>query len=185
MSILENGLLSHNLAYKNKLLSIDISDYGVQERRQYKRDPIFKKPLHSYASLYFNPRNPMLYRLRAYQNELVILGVNPKVLRYDGTIFTDGNAASSITRFYSGLDDLDLLPWNVIFGNPYWYKHEDGKRIFCAEVLVPKQIEPYDIDRIICNNKLLFDNICNAITYSTLEEVNEELEIQIDRRFFF
>ncbi|HKJ33293.1 MAG TPA: DarT ssDNA thymidine ADP-ribosyltransferase family protein, partial [Balneolales bacterium] len=65
--ILEKGLLSHNKAHKKGLLAQDISDSTVNNRRV---------KIHNYVPLYFNPKNPMLYRRRNIQDELVILCIN-------------------------------------------------------------------------------------------------------------
>ena len=67
MSILSEGILSHNEAYKRSLIKTDVSLQDVQFRRNKIYDPIYNRQLHEYASLYFYPRNPMLYYLKDVQ----------------------------------------------------------------------------------------------------------------------
>lgn len=45
-SIIENGLLSHNEAYKQGLIKADISDPNVQDIRVDAVDPFYNRPLH-------------------------------------------------------------------------------------------------------------------------------------------
>ena len=149
-SIATHGLLSHNRAHTAHSPA-DISGPDVQERRA-RRDPIYQKPLHDYVPLYFRARNPMLYRRRDRQSELAVLCVDRRVMQNPGVIFTDGNAASNRTSFYSDLTDLDKLDWDCLKAE-YWPDFEDGGRKRCAEVLVPELI-PFDaVGRIVVQNE--------------------------------
>ena len=104
--------------------------------------------MHDYVPLYFNPRNPMLYRRKEIQDDIAILAVNRQALTWRGVWFTDGNAASNATKFYYDLDDLSRLDWNCIRAE-YWNQYDDGTRKRCAEVLVPNVIYPRWIEAII------------------------------------
>jgi len=148
-SIIHNGLLSHNEAYRQGLIEADISDPNVQDIRANTVDPFYNRPLHNYVPLYFSPRNPMLYRRREIQEDIVILGLDPRLLSEPNIIFTDGNAAASETFFYTGISRLGQLPWNSIRARS-WTDIEDGKRIKCAEVLVHSRIEPSRIQVVFC-----------------------------------
>lgn len=136
-SIREHGLLSHNAAQQAGLVSADISDPNVQERRADKS--VFGRPLHDYVPLYFNPKNPMLYVRREIQDDLVILFFDRELLVQDGVVFTDGNAASGPTNFFNDVSRLADLDWDCIRAE-YWNDYPDGTRIRCAEVLVPHAI---------------------------------------------
>jgi hypothetical protein len=146
-SILRHTLLSHNEAHRRGLVSVDISDPDVQDRRS--RKSIDNLPLHDYVCLYFSPRNPMLYRRKDQQLEIILLGIDPCVLLDEHTIFSDGNAASGPTHFYKGISQLAQLPWDVINAQ-YWTDFEDGKRMKCAEVLVYLQMDVQHIRKIFC-----------------------------------
>jgi hypothetical protein len=156
-SILQRGLLSHNTARNGGHISTDISDPQVQERRV-RSEPIHRRSLHDYVPLYFNPKNPMLYRRSTIQNNLVILAIDRRVLTYPDTIFTDGNAAATQTNFYSGFQNLDELNWHCI-NSRYWNDHPDGKRIKCSEALVYPMIESASILRIYCQNSSVKESI--------------------------
>lgn len=150
-SIINNGLLSHEEAHKKKLVHTDISDPNVQDLRFNLRDPFYSKALHSYVPLYFSPRNPMLYRRRELQDDIVILGINPKLLLEPNVCFTDGNAAARETHFYKGAEMLEKLPWDAIYAES-WTDLNDGKRIKCAEVLFPTKISPENILFVFCRS---------------------------------
>lgn len=152
-SIIENGLLSHTKARKDGFMKVDIANNDVNDRRSHP-EPIHNRPIHDYAPLYFNPHNPMLYVRKDQQESIIIIEFSPTVFLKDGVIFSDGNAAvhttatySSETAFYSDLNDLSKLNWACIH-NDYWNDYVDGKRIKCAEVLVPDVIERGYITRI-------------------------------------
>lgn len=149
-SIATHGLLSHNRAHADHSPA-DISDPDVQKRRM-RRDPIYQKPLHDYVPLYFRARNPMLSRRRSLQSELAVLYIDRRMMQNPGAIFTDGNAASNRTSFYSDLADLDKLDWDCIWA-PDWTKFEDGRRKRCAEVLVPELIPFNAVRRIVVQNE--------------------------------
>lgn len=148
-SIIQNGLLSHSEAHKQGLISVDISDPDVQDIRSGVVDPLYKRPLHEYVPLYFSPRNPMLYRRQEMQEDIVILGLDPRILSEPDTIFTDGNAASSRTTFHRDIQMLQNLPWDSIRTRS-WTDIPDGRRIKCAEVLVHSEIQPSRIQMVFC-----------------------------------
>lgn len=148
-SIINNGLLSHNEAYRQRLIETDISDPNVQDIRARTVDPFYERPLHEYVPLYFSPRNPMLYRRQDIQEDIVILGLEAQLLCEANILFTNGNAAASRTIFYRGTQMLDQLPWDSIRARS-WIDIEDGRRIKCAEVLVYPKIEPNRIQKIFC-----------------------------------
>lgn len=148
-SILNDGLFSHDEINRRGVHREDISLASVQERRHQRIEPIHNRSIHEYVCLYFSPRNPMLFKRRELQNNIVILGLSRNLIKEKDTIFTDGNAASEDTKFYHGIEELDYLPWGII-ESEYWTDYEDGKRIKCAETLVYKQIDKSAIHRVYC-----------------------------------
>jgi len=168
-NIMEYGLLSHEDAHYCGLALRDISNQSVQVRRSSKL--IMGIPLHRYVCFYFSPRNPMLYTLKDHQQDIVFIGVSPQLLLYPDTVFSDGNAASNDTVFYMNTSSLDYLPWNII-NSVYWNDHADGKRIKCAEILVPARVA---IQNII---KFFFYNIEQFNTVRELLPPNIESEIK-------
>ena len=105
-SILMRGILCHNRARRLPHRSI-ASEVGARHPpRQILPGGL---SLHSYANLYFDARNAMMYYLRN-EPDLVVIRVSPDVLDIPNAVVTDGNAASGPTRFYpspGGLRHLD------------------------------------------------------------------------------
>lgn len=152
--ILEEGvLLSHNQAHERRRPK-DVSDPAVQERRAAKVDPIHGRPLHDYVNLYFRARGPMLFARREVQRSLVVLYVDRRLLRQRGVIFTDGNAASDSTRFFSDPKDLEELDWDCLDAE-HWTEFPDGRRKRAAEVLVPHPVRLALVVRAVVRQELL------------------------------
>jgi hypothetical protein len=175
-NILESGLLSHNEAHRG-LNQIDIADNEVNNRRE-KREPVFNRSLHDYVPLYFNPKNPMLFRRKNIQNDIVILAIEKNLLLDQNVLFTDGNAASKTTSFYNTINNLSLLNWKCI-NSEYWNDYQDGKRIKCAEVLVYPKIEIASIKKIYCNNQITLNFIRTNIN------ANIHIDSEINNNFYF
>ncbi len=149
-SILKKGILSHTHAYE-KAKPIDISELGVQERRE-------KRKLHDYAVTYLNIKNPMLYTKKDMNNELCLIEISLASITYGNFIFTDGNAASSQTQFFDNIKNLSELPWEVL-KSKYWSDLEDGKRKRCAEVMIFESIKPEYIQKIHCSSNETLQHI--------------------------
>lgn len=148
-NILQNGLLSHTLA-RAGLNQVDIADNQVNARRE-RRETIHNRSIHDYVPLYFNPKNPMLFKRRDIQDDILILAIDRNLILNQNSIFTDGNAASHGTRFFNSIAQLQQLNWRCIKGE-YWNDFPDGKRIRCAEVLIFLRIEIAAIKKIYSNN---------------------------------
>jgi len=183
-SILKYGLLSHNDAHNRNLLSTDISENTVNERRR-RIEPIFNKSIHEYAPLYFNPKNPMLFKRKNIQNDIVILAYEANLLLKENTIFTDGNAASDSTSFYNNFDCLSKLSWECI-NDAWWNTYQDGKRKKCAEVLILNKIEIDSISKIITfdeSTKNFVNSIKREVTINNPKLRN--LKVEVDKKLYF
>ncbi len=158
--IMRHGILSHSaIGDRCDIVPVDISDPGVQRHRSLWETEYYR-PIHDYVPLYINPRNPMLYRRRELQQQIVILKISPSVLRDGQHVFCDGNAACHDTRFsvdpeivISALDALKADFWNTV---------PDGKRRRCAEVLIYPRVSPAHIVAAICNNVALADEMAGV-----------------------
>lgn len=158
-SILKHGILSHNKAHRNGLVSIDISNQQVNERRN-RLETSLSGNIHDFAPLFINPRNPTFYYwcMNESKNNLILLKINPHILLVDNVAFSDGNAAVKTTQFYKNINDFNCLNWEVIHNN-YWTNYPDGKRIKCSEVLVKEQIPLYYIDNIFVYSEETLEKI--------------------------
>ena len=166
-NILLNGLLSHNIAHSKGLTVTDISDNRVNQRRN---------KVHNYVPLYFNPKNPMLYKRKSIQSDLIILCIDRNLLQ-SNIKFSDGNAASKSTIYYTNIKDLGKLNWSII-NSEYWSDFVDGKRIRCSEILIPNQINVNRIKKILCFNKDTMSFVSNKIA-------NQEFEVEVNPTLYF
>jgi hypothetical protein len=166
-NILDFDLLSHNRAHSLGFNQADISNSEVNSRRC---------RIHDFVPLYFTPRNPMLYSRKHVQNELVILCVDRTILK-DNVVFSDGNAASGTTKFYTRLEDLTKINWKVVRAN-YWNGFEDGKRIRCSEVLKRDAIGVNSILKIVCFDQKSLDYVKNINS-------NCDIPTEINKNYFF
>lgn len=104
--------------------------------------------LHDYVNLYFNARNPMMYKDIhggiCSGDELCVLKISPTVVDLPNVVFTDRNASSEYARFRPSSSGLSLVG-NDTFAESW--KHPgnevaewEHKSRMCAEVLVPNVI---------------------------------------------
>ncbi len=141
-SVIEHGILSYERAAKLQHHSVAMQP--VQDKRDQKHVPGGLK-LHQYANLYFDARNPMMFKRHGEADSLCVLKVSTTVLGIEGTVLSDQNAASDYARFLHprqwqalNFDDIYSMDWRHP-GDPiaYW-RHKARK---CAETLVPHQVE--------------------------------------------
>jgi len=149
-SIITKGILSHGEVEKDNVDFTPIYDSGIVSKRKDKLTPE-QQSLWQYANLYFQPRNPMMYRVVNEKNkrDIAVVAIKPSVLSQPGVIITDGNAASSVTSFYDVSQGRKILQnnWTIIQND--WWKDDDGsKRKIMCECLVAKQVNPDLIDSI-------------------------------------
>jgi len=162
-SILNLGILSHNLAHSKGFVSTDISNQQVNARRN-RVAPNLGGNIHDYTPLYFNHKNPMLYTLckNSDRNKLILLKVNPHILLADNVSFSDGNASVRSTKFYKNIDEFNKLNWNLL-NKGSWYNYEfgiqEGRRIMCSEVLAKEKIPSYYIDEIFVYSEETLEHI--------------------------
>lgn len=180
-SIFKYGLLSKNKANEYRIEYVDLSNHEVQSIRESTKigDGV---ELHDYASLYFNPRNAMLYYLmkNGYEQQICILEISNTVLDYSDSFISDGNAAKFGTHFYSSKNGLYHLEYEKIFieswddNDPYI--KEEKKRHMFAEALVKNKVYQDDIIKIL---------VPNDIVKNKLLSMNLNIEISVNVHMFF
>jgi len=142
-SIVCRGIVCHKNAAR--LNAISIADDKVQRIRAQKCVPGGLK-LHEYAPLYFNARNPMMYKRKDMHQKLCVLRISRDVLKISGVVISDHNAASCLARFYPAQQGLKFIDPEYVFAQNW--THEDSieqrrrKARICAEVLVPERVPP-------------------------------------------
>jgi hypothetical protein len=141
-SVVTHGILSYERAAKLKHRSVAMQP--VQDKRDQKQVPGGMR-LHQYANLYFNARNPMMFKRRVEAEQLCVLRVSKQVLEVQGTVITDQNAASDYVRFLHPsqwsllrFDDIFAMDWRHPEDQIAYWRH---KARMCAEILVPGRVE--------------------------------------------
>ena len=118
-SILERGILSHKriapLEAQGVLEYTSIANVEVVSKRKKQFTPTGLSLWH-YVNLFFQPRNPMMYKIvKTGGNwdipvqDFVVVGVSNKVLHEHGVFITDGNAASNSTKFNGLTEGMAVL----------------------------------------------------------------------------
>ena len=149
-SILEKGILSHERIENEQLQPARIYNTDIVNRRKEKSTPD-QKSLWRYANLYFQPRNPMMYRVvhEKGPKNLVVVSVAKEILHTSGVFIADGNAANAPTQFYFPANGLKMLQqqWKIV-QNEWWNTLDGSKRKIMAECLVPDSVAPEFINSI-------------------------------------
>lgn len=176
-SILELGILSHEEVIKQQLASKPIYDEKIVSKRQAKLTPA-KSSLWTYANVYFQARNPMLYRVIHEQSKdsIIVLQISPDIFPSSGAFITDGNAAGSQTIFHpadqNGLKKLD----EQTFKRQYWSENDDSKRKIMAELLIPQMIPAGKITSIY---------VATEEARSKVEKISKSIQAIVQPEFFF
>lgn len=149
-SILEHGILSHRLVEERGVQFTPVYDTSIVSSRKARKTPNGHS-LWDYANLYFQARNPMLYRVihEKSESDIAVLSVRPPSFVAKDYFVSVGNAASydsEILPLEEGLKQIATI-WKVIQGE-WWNSMDGSKRRMMAEYLVPNQISPELIDTI-------------------------------------
>jgi len=154
-SILKCGIFCHTIIEEKHIEFTPIYNKEIVSRRAQKVVP-GGQSLWAFANLYFQARNPMLYKVIHDKplDEIIILGVRRDAMNLKGALIADGNAANSPTTIISR-SKVAKEHWAEIISNTQkeWWNKEDGsKRKIMAECLVPEKIAPEYIDTIYTPN---------------------------------
>ena len=149
-SILEKGILSHERIEEEHVQSVRIYNTDIVNSRREKNTPS-QKSLWSYANLYFQARNPMMYRVvhEKGTKDLAVVSIAKEILQTPSVFITDGYAANAPTQFYFSSDGLKMLrqQWKIV-QNEWWNNLDGSKRKIMAECLVPNSVAPKFINSV-------------------------------------
>ena len=141
-SIVKNGILAHRRILESRIPFTPIYDTGIVSNRE-KKQVSEGKTLWDFANLYFQPRNPMLYRVLHEKDkaDIVVIAVQPAVLSAPGALVTTGNAASSDSEILGSAEGQKRVfeNWKVV-SSEWWNSMDGSKRQIMAECLVPDRI---------------------------------------------
>jgi len=192
-SILSQGILSHQTVEDKGLKYTAIYDKEIVSNRKMKSTPSGKS-LWQYSNVYFQPRNPMLYRvvLEKGAKDIAVIALYPQVLQSSGAFITDGNAANSITNFYNYKDGIIIISdmWNTLKGE-WWNSLDGSKRKIMAECLIPNVISPDLIHSIYVANHSNAEKVKALLTHRDIPVIPEPTmffypskQYQISERLF-
>jgi O-acetyl-ADP-ribose deacetylase (regulator of RNase III) len=127
---LQYGILSHRQVEERGIPFTPVYNPEIVANREQRLTPD-RKSLWDYANVYFQPRNPMLYKVisETDKKDVVIVGVKPQVVDAKGAFISLGNAASSLSPLLdikTGLQNINGEYWQII--NNDWWKTEDGTK---------------------------------------------------------
>jgi len=178
VSIVEHGICSLAETHARALTPVSIADDAVQDRREAKRN--HGLPLHSYACLYFDPRNPMLLMRSGEVDDIGVLYVDPAVLDLPGVRVTNMNASRDKCRDFPVPEGLVNLDEALIFAESWHHPNESEaykrKGAKCAEVLVPGTVPPEYILELVVGSQA---------AYEAAIALSPPFPVRIDQYLFF
>ena len=180
--IFRRGILCHSRAAK--LQHESIADLVVQDKRSKVIVPGVGRKLHSYANLYFNARNPMMFKRKGLHEQLCVVSIAPSILKEKGVVITDRNASSQYVKFLEPPYGLAEINKDLIYAR-YW-NHDDPiekylhSSIICAEVLVPDAVPPKFITAIYVSCEKT-----EQFVRQILIDLKVKMKIQINSDLFF
>jgi len=153
LSILQHGVLSHEKAAS--LSSAEVYDEQIVARRRDKKTPDGNN-LWRFANFYFQPRNPMLYRVfRCERHDVAVLHLRGALVE-KARYVSIGNAASSASRFMDvkeGIAEIKSDKMQKILRAEIWRGEDEQKRLIMSELLVPGDAPPEYIDTVYVPNE--------------------------------
>jgi len=155
-SILGNGILSHERVIKDKIPYTPIYNKDIVANREGIQAPDGNS-LWRFANLYFQPRNPMLYRVLCEKppREIAIISVRHEILDRLDIFISNGNAAHLQSERLPSGEGRKIIPQIVkdTLMVDYWNEEDGSKRKIMAEVLVPNFVAPEAIQSIYVANE--------------------------------
>ncbi|RMF27694.1 MAG: DUF4433 domain-containing protein [Chloroflexi bacterium] len=182
-SILRLGILAHGVVEDQQVPFSRIYDADIVSGRRWRRAPNGES-LWRFANLYFQPRNPMLYRVIHERgvDHIAILGVSPQVLELPDVFISTGNAASSLSEIVPAREGLQAITgelWEVISSD--WWREENGsKRKIMAECLVPGKVPPDYIHTVYVASHQIAGRV-----RETIREIAPRLSVVPEPHMFF
>ena len=174
-SILAHGILSHERVLAENIPYIRIYAEDIIANRQDIQTPDGHSLWH-FANLYFQPRNPMLYRVIHEKpvTEIAIISLKPEILDRLDIFISTGNAAHSASEILPSGKGRKVLRKIIKDTKLEYWKAEDGsKRKIMAECLVPDMVSSNLIQTIYVATRSSKANLEALIPYSNIPIVTE------------
>ncbi len=177
-SILQRGILSHEVIESEDIPFTPIYNAEIVSKRRGIAAPDGRS-LWSFANFYFQPRNPMLYRVVFFSpptnvDDVAVLGIQMSVLNRPDIFITNGNAASSLSNIMPAREGKKALSQiSKDIDKEYWTDEGGSKRKIMAECLVPGQIPPMFIREIYVANHNVANKLKKLLPRLDLEVIPE------------
>ncbi len=195
-SVLEVGLFCKN-AERDDAGYITLGSKEVITRRGATEVKCFKGTyVNDYVPFYFSVRTPMLYNIKTGhgvppmpQENIIYLcfRLQDLITGEFQWCFTDGNAATAITHFFTNLEEIEShLDWHSIRTNDFRDNNADGDedriRKKHSEFLVRHHVPSDKMLRIVVLN-----NDAAVKVQELLKRMGVEIEVRIDHKgtFYF
>ncbi|MBI4670260.1 MAG: DUF4433 domain-containing protein [Chloroflexi bacterium] len=172
-SILNRGILSHEIVEKENVPFTRIYNEGIVANRRNRLTPDGRS-LWSFANLYFQPRNAMLYQVVNEKglDEIAIVAVRQDILKRPDIYITTGNAAHSESEILHPREGRQAVAEMLDVLNSDWWKKEDGsKRRMMAECLVPDVVTPDSIDGIYVSKHTVAEKLKSTLPHGKIEVI--------------
>lgn len=134
-SIIKKGSLWAHARIKQRTINYkDVANQDVQSRREHTKIPVGAGGyLHDYVPFYFAPRSSMLYVLKNQQvpqDDIVYFMTNTETIQQHSLsyVFTDAHAIRRLTNFYTDLEDLKQIDWDVMQASLWADTDDDPNR---------------------------------------------------------
>lgn len=180
-SLLEKGILSHEQIVSRNIQFTPIYDKEIVSNRRDIHTPDGRNLWH-FTNLYFQARNPMLYRVlhEKPENEIAVILVQPNVLDRPDIYVSTGNAAHSSSDILNTSEMKKALRQIIrdTVGVEWWNDLNGSKRKIMAECLIPDMLPPDYIKSIYVANHTAKEKVEKAIP-------NMELPIITEPTMFF
>jgi len=178
---LSEGILSHNLSMEKNPKRI--ADAGIVAYRNNKM-LTSGYPLTYYANFYFQPKNPMLYRIlkenTPNQENIIVFELKLNINSND-IFVSDGNCARKISQIETLPAQNIFLSIDKMMSKSSW--NNENYWEFMAECLIPEKVEVSFIQTIHVQNEAVEHEIHNIIQekFPTLRNI----QIQKNPSMFF
>jgi len=175
-SIFQHGVLSYERA--SSLSPAKVYDEEIVVRRGDKKTPDGTSLWH-FANFYFQPRNPMLYRVfRCERQDVVVLHLHSALIE-KARYVSIGNAASSASRFMGveeGIAKIQSDHMRKILHAGSWGDGEQ-KRLIMSELLVPNEVSHEYIDTVYVPGE--------GLVRETSEQLSHKAHVAPEPNLFF
>lgn len=182
-SILQHGILSHQRVEELQISYEPIYDRDIVSNRRMKRVGEDGNTLWYYANFYFQPRNPMMYRVKesVSPRSIVVLKLKRTLLDRPDIWVTDGNAANQKTQIARPkAERLAKIAQQI--DREYWTDTDDAKRQIMAECLVPEAVPPSEIECVYISRNGEHREKVQAIVEASGQR---RISVVVEPNFFF